>query len=124
MPEPPSSSPAGCAAVYNTPVGRVHVCQILASCQPCAVEPHDYQLEGICASLDGQDVLATMATGAGKTGFFSFLMLVICAISKDPSLALAGTSFPKNPAMIVICPTKALQTDMVKLLKLGTCICY
>jgi len=31
-----------------------------------------------------------MATGAGKTGFCCFLMLVILAISQDPNIALAG----------------------------------
>jgi superfamily II DNA/RNA helicase len=63
-------------------------------------------------SLDGHDVLATMATGAGKTGLFTFLMLVICTISKDSSLAIGTRSFPEDPAMIVLCPTKALQADM------------
>jgi superfamily II DNA/RNA helicase len=63
-------------------------------------------------SLDGHDVLATMATGAGKTGFFTFLMLVIRAISEDSSLAIGTHLFPEDPAMIVICPTKALQADM------------
>ena len=55
-----------------------------------------------------------MATGTGKTGFFIFLMLIICAISKDPTLALDDLTFPKDPAMIVVCPTKALQEDMVR----------
>ena len=77
------------------------------------IEPHDYQVEGICPAMDGDDVLATMATGAGKTGFFTFLMLVIREISQDPSLALEGIGFPKNPAMLVVCPTKALQDNTV-----------
>ncbi|KAF8811663.1 hypothetical protein BYT27DRAFT_7252632 [Phlegmacium glaucopus] len=50
-----------------------------------------------------------MATGAGKTGLFGFLILVACAISHDPSLALQGRTFPKNP-----CPTKALEEDMAR----------
>ena len=75
------------SASYNTPAGRTLVQKILASNHPISIEPHDYQLDGICMSLDGHDVLATMATGAGKTGFFTFLMLVIHAISKDSSLA-------------------------------------
>jgi hypothetical protein len=43
------------------------------------------------------------------------VMLVITAISENPSLALGGRTFPKDPAMIVVCPTKALEEDMVRL---------
>jgi superfamily II DNA/RNA helicase len=50
---------------------------ILADCLPPSFEPHDYQIEGICPAMDGEDVLVTMATGTGKTGFFILLMLVI-----------------------------------------------
>ena len=55
-----------------------------------------------------------MATGAGKTGLLSFLMLVVRAISQDPSLALQNRTFPNDPCMLVICPTKALEEDMVR----------
>lgn len=87
--------------------------KILTRCLPPLFEPHDYQIDGICPSLDGEDVLATMVTGTGKTRFFILLMLVIRAISQDPTLALQGARFTKDPAMIVVCPTKALQADMV-----------
>ncbi|KAF8232529.1 hypothetical protein L208DRAFT_1271654, partial [Tricholoma matsutake] len=97
--------------VYNIPAGCALVQKILAECLPPSFEPHDYWIEGICPAMDGEDVLATMATGTGKTGFFIFLMLVIHAISQDPSLALRGITFPEDPAMIVVCPTKALQVD-------------
>lgn len=103
-------------AIYNTPAGHILVQEILAKCEPQAIIPHDYQREAICHALDGEDVIATMATGTGKTGLFSFLMLVIRAISRNPSLALGGKTFPKDPCMIVVCPTKALQADMVSLL--------
>jgi superfamily II DNA/RNA helicase len=100
--------------VYTTASGRaLLVRQILSQCKPVAIEPHDYQCEGICRALDGDDVVATMATGAGKTGLMSFLMLVVRTISQDPSLALQNRTFPKNPCMLVICPTKALEEDMV-----------
>ena len=108
-----ASNALGSHTVYTTAPGRVLVRQILSQCEPVPIEPHDYQVEGICRSLDGDDVIATMATGAGKTGLLSFLMLVICAISRDPSLALQNRTFPKNPCMLVICPTKALEEDMV-----------
>jgi hypothetical protein len=40
-------------------------------------------------------------------------MLIMGAISEDETLALGGRTFPKDPAMIIVCPTKALQEDMV-----------
>lgn len=98
------------APVYNTLNGREVVKTILAF---CGVHPHDYQLDGILVALDGESLLATMATGSGKTGFFSFLMLVIIAISKSPDLALEGRTYPKNPAMVIVIPTMALQYNMV-----------
>jgi NADH dehydrogenase FAD-containing subunit len=75
------SNTSGSHTVYTSAPGRVLVRQILSQCEPVPIEPHDYKLEGICWSLDGDDVIATMATGAGKTGLLSFLMLVIRAIS-------------------------------------------
>ena len=69
--------------VYTTPSGRALVCQILSRCKPVAIEPHDYQCEGICQALDGDDVITTMATGAGKMGLLSFLMLAVHAISQE-----------------------------------------
>ncbi|KAF8983552.1 hypothetical protein BDQ17DRAFT_1437368 [Cyathus striatus] len=97
--------------VYNTPQGQDLVKEILSQCNP-PVYPHTYQIDGICASLDGESLLASMATGSGKTGFYSFLMLVVLAISQNPEKALGDVKFPKNPAMLVILPTKALQEDM------------
>ena len=39
-------------------------------------------------------------------------MLVILAVLKDPD-CFPGLSFPKNPCLIVICPTIPLQLEMV-----------
>jgi ATP-dependent helicase YprA (DUF1998 family) len=100
-------------SIYNTASGRTLVCRILSQCEPIAIEPHNYQCEGICRALDGDDVVATMATGAGKTELLSFLMLVVRAISRDPTLALQNHTFPKDPCMLIVCPTKALEEDMV-----------
>ena len=102
------------ATIYNTPAGRTLVKRILNGHKK-PIEPHDYQLEGICRLLDGEDVLVTTATGTGKTGLFIFLMVVICAIAADPTLALEDRTFPKDPAMLVVCPTKALQSNLVSL---------
>ena len=63
--------------------------------------------------MDGEDVIVMMVMDAGKTGLLSILLLVIRAIFRDSSLALQGCTFPKDPCMLVICPTKALEEDMV-----------
>jgi hypothetical protein len=39
-------------------------------------------------------------------------MLVILAVLKDPD-RFPSLSFPKNPCLIVICPTIPLQLEMV-----------
>jgi superfamily II DNA or RNA helicase len=89
------------------------------------MEPHDYQCERIVwRDLDGYDVIATMATGAGKTGPFSFLMLAVRAISQNPSLALQNRTFPKDPCTLVICPTNAIEEDMVRTAQIWLQIVY
>jgi len=98
--------------IYDTPEGHTLARRILEQYLPFT--PHDYQIEGICPVLNGRDVLATMATGTGKSGFFYMLVIVIRAIANEPSLALGGRKFPPDPAMILACPTKALQTDLVR----------
>jgi ATP-dependent helicase YprA (DUF1998 family) len=74
--------------------------------------PHDYQLDGITAILDGKDLLAISATGSGKSGYIYMLMHTILAILERPSLCPA-IEFPKNPAILVIYPTTALEEDQV-----------
>ncbi|KAH9948899.1 P-loop containing nucleoside triphosphate hydrolase protein, partial [Amylocystis lapponica] len=94
---------------FCSPEGNTLFRNILKNHLP--YEPHDYQLEGACKALDGIDVLAVTPTGSGKTGFMSMMMLVMCAIAREPSLC-PRVKFKKDPAMLVICPTKALQLDM------------
>jgi hypothetical protein len=53
---------------------------------PLPYDPHDYQIEGICCSLDGMPLLAITPTGSGKTGFYTMYMLVVLAVVKDPTL--------------------------------------
>ncbi|KAF8872740.1 P-loop containing nucleoside triphosphate hydrolase protein, partial [Infundibulicybe gibba] len=112
------TSPPPANKSYDTPDGHALARQILL--QKLPYEPHDYLIEGICSVLDGYDLLATTATGGGKTGFFLMLMLVASAISENQQLALGQKHIPKDPAMVLICPTKALQEDMsLKMIGLG-----
>ncbi|TCD64684.1 hypothetical protein EIP91_003798 [Steccherinum ochraceum] len=78
-------------------------------------DPHDYQLEGVCKSLDGCDLLSLLATGGGKTGFFSMFMLVLHTLSINPTLqAKFNIKFPIDPAMIIVYPTNGLEEEMAR----------
>ncbi|KAF8143637.1 P-loop containing nucleoside triphosphate hydrolase protein, partial [Mycena galopus ATCC 62051] len=79
---------------------------------PLPYDPHDYQIEGICCSLDGMPLLAITPTGSGKTGFYTMYMLVVQAVVKDPTLCPTA-AFPADPCLLLICPTIPLQLDMV-----------
>ena len=79
-------------------------------------DPHDYQLEGVCQVLDGLDLLAVTPTGSGKTGFVYILLLVLQGLQQKPELRPPGVrKFPRDPIILVVCPTNALEEDMVSL---------
>jgi len=75
-------------------------------------DTHDFQLESIGHLLDGEDLLLVVATGSGKTDMFIWLMHVIQWIATHPH-TFGAVSFPHDPAMVVVCPTKALEDEMV-----------
>lgn len=76
--------------------------------------PHDYQVEGVCNLLDGNDVIGILATGAGKTGFFSMYILMLLVLGRSPPPGIARQEIPKDPALVVVCPTIGLEEDMVR----------
>ncbi|KAJ7574897.1 hypothetical protein C8J56DRAFT_871901 [Mycena floridula] len=81
--------------------------------------PHDYQIQGVCAALDGLDVFAILPTSAGKTGLFYMFILVARAISVNPDIC-PWKSFPENPVLIAICPTNYIENQLENtLLKLN-----
>ena len=75
--------------------------------------PHDYQLDGITHALDGQDVIAISATGSGKSAYIYMLATVLVALGRDPSLVPSNRRFSKDPVLVVVCPTTALEEDLV-----------
>ena len=113
---PQVSSPS--FETFRSPNG-VNFCRAIAS-KSLPWEPHDYQLDGACNALDRRDVLAITPTGSGKTGFLLVYMLVAQAIARDPTLCPQALRkhFKSDPCMLVICPTKALEHDMVSILQL------
>ncbi|KAJ6627941.1 P-loop containing nucleoside triphosphate hydrolase protein, partial [Mycena sp. CBHHK59/15] len=76
-----------------------------------AFQPHDYQMDGICKVLDGIDLVAVTPTGSGKTGYLFLSILVMIAIANTPSLC-PSVKFPKDPAIIVVCPTNSIEQQM------------
>jgi len=93
---------------YDSDAGRALCKRILEKYLP--YKPHDYILDGVCPVMDGYDLLATTPTGSGKAGYFILLMLVVHEIAADK---IGEKKFPKDPVMIVVLPTKALEEDMV-----------
>ncbi|TCD62749.1 hypothetical protein EIP91_006447 [Steccherinum ochraceum] len=78
-------------------------------------EPHDYQLEGVGTTLEKQDLLAILPTGAGKTGFFTMYMIAMLALSEKPTLCDPPLKeMPKDPVMVVVCPTLGLEVETSK----------
>ncbi|KAI0685041.1 P-loop containing nucleoside triphosphate hydrolase protein, partial [Cerioporus squamosus] len=97
--------------IFSSPEGFA-LCRSIITAR-LGYDPHDYQLEGICKSLDGVDLLAITQTGSGKTGFLVMYLLVMHTLMQTPSPRKLPSHFRKDPAMIVVCPTKSLEQDMV-----------
>ncbi len=97
---------------FSSPEGRELCRRVIL--EQLGYGPHDYQLEGVCKALDGVDILAITPTGSGKTGYLVMYFLVMRAIMKNPGLCdNPPAHFNKSPAMVVVCPTLALEDDMV-----------
>jgi hypothetical protein len=96
---------------FHSEPGFALVCTILLSLLP-SFEPH-HQMDGVCKVLDGIDLVAVTPTGSGKTAYLFLSILVMMAISKTPSLC-PGVKFPKDPAIIVVCPTNSVEQQLVR----------
>lgn len=97
---------------FSSPEGWELCRRIIAQRLPYG--PHDYQLSGITAVLDGIDMLAISATGSGKSAYIYMLMHIILGIVEAPEICPLA-KFPKDPAILVIYPTTALEEDQVRL---------
>ncbi|KAI0361859.1 P-loop containing nucleoside triphosphate hydrolase protein [Trametes cingulata] len=105
--------------IFSSPEGH-ELCREIISGE-LGYSPHDYQLEGVCRALDGLDLLAITPTGSGKTGFLIMYFIVIRAVMKKPELCVnPPPHFRKDPVIVVVCPTLALEEDMdVKFISAG-----
>ena len=102
---------------WSSPTGQA-LCQQILKETRLSYEPHDCQIEGVCQSLDGVNLLAITPTGSDKTSYYIMYILVVLAVINNPLLCPTA-KFPKNPCLIVICPTIPLQLEMVSKILLG-----
>ena len=99
-------------AGLSTPEGLLLARELLRPQLPHDI--HDHILEGICKALDGLNVLAVMKTGGGKTGYFYGYILLLRALQQlSPPCSLLKRSYPRNPVMVIVFPTKGLEEEMV-----------
>ncbi|KAJ7481106.1 hypothetical protein B0H11DRAFT_2024215 [Mycena galericulata] len=98
---------------FHSSDGFALVRSILLTALPM-FEPHSYQMDGICKVLDKIDLVSVTPTGSGKTGFLFLSLIVMIAIAANPSLCLTIT-FPKDPAIVVVCPTNSIEQQMASL---------
>ena len=101
--------------VFSTPAGFALCRAILAEKLP--YEPHYHQLRAVCRALDDEDVFAVTPTGSGKSAILVMYLLVLRAILADPELwpdVKFKHGVKRDPMMILVCPTKSLETDMVR----------
>jgi hypothetical protein len=75
--------------------------------------PHDYQLEGICASLDGKDLLAVLPTGAEKTDLLFMHMLVVQRSLEELSLC-PEKKYPKHAMILVVCQLSRVSNSALQ----------
>jgi hypothetical protein len=87
---------------WNSTSGH-ELCRRILKDTTLKYEPHDWQIEGVCQSLDGINLLAITPTGSGKTSYYTMYLLVVLAVVKNRTLC-PSAKFPANPCLIVICP--------------------
>ena len=102
---------------WSSPTGQALFRQILKETR-LSYEPHDCQIEGVCQSLDGVNLVVITPTRSGKTSYYIMYIVVVLAVINNPLLCPTA-KFPKNPCLIVICPTIPLQLEMVSKILLG-----
>ncbi|OSD02979.1 P-loop containing nucleoside triphosphate hydrolase protein [Trametes coccinea BRFM310] len=77
--------------------------------------PHDYQLEGVCKLLDGIDLVAVLATGSGKTGYYLMYALMLRELSARPELCVDPCqAVPKDPCIVMVYPTNGLEEEQAQ----------
>ncbi len=74
-------------------------------------QPTPVQAQAIPAILEGKDVLATAATGTGKTAAFALPVIQRLAQSPSPRVARAGGG-THPPRALILSPTRELAAQI------------
>ncbi|TFK48604.1 hypothetical protein OE88DRAFT_481620 [Heliocybe sulcata] len=113
--DPARLLPAPSRYVFSSVEGHKFCRSVLQELLP--FDPHDYQLEGICKALDGSDVFAIAACGDGKTGYYYMFILMVLYITNNPVIEHPGVCFPRDPVIVIVCPTNGIEEQMAAKLK-------
>ncbi|KAF9038842.1 hypothetical protein BDZ89DRAFT_1216541 [Hymenopellis radicata] len=99
---------------FDSTQGRL-ICRKLAR-PDLNYDPHDYSLDVGVKVLDGLDCVVRAACGSGKTGVMALLAILFKKLAADSSLYPPNPARPlvKDPIILVICPTNALEKDLEK----------
>ncbi|EIM85430.1 uncharacterized protein STEHIDRAFT_60074 [Stereum hirsutum FP-91666 SS1] len=101
---------------FRSPEGQELVRQLAIAELPSYYIPYHYQIEGLCATLDGLDLVAIIATRGGKTAYTFLVHLVINAIHADISLPISKEvrdRLPRHPVSLLLLPTNNLEVEKV-----------
>jgi superfamily II DNA/RNA helicase len=98
--------------MFQSSEGRVLIRKI-AQDHGLPFDPHDFTLDAIGALLDQKDVLVRAATGAGKTGIIALASISLTALHQTLRPHPYNVWWPDQPVSIVICPTNALEVNIV-----------
>jgi ATP-dependent helicase YprA (DUF1998 family) len=116
---------------YNSPEGRQILLNAVANDNILPFRPHDFSIEVAAQFLDQQDILVRTACGSGKTGTIALIAVLLAQLKDKPELSQHFDVWYPDNAAIVICPTDALEVDIVSpsfiLMKNDiklTCYCY
>jgi Lhr-like helicase len=117
----PSPSPPPLTA-FSNPAGFALVKKTIQD--TLGLEPHGYQTRGVCATLDGRNLLAIIPTGGGKTGFVYMYLRALLQLRTDPRLhEKVRKKMPERPALVYVLPTNGLEFELVRALAVARLSC-
>jgi superfamily II DNA helicase RecQ len=96
---------------FSSPAGQALARELLRPI--LGYDPHDYNIEGTCKSLDGFHLISLIPTGGGKSGFFFIPVLLRKLVQNDPRFASELRLRHKGRGtMILVLPTLAVEAQM------------